>query len=216
MTRLPRVDIVIPTIGRERLELAIVSALAQTYPKARPVVLSDGPNAAWEIVKPYLGRRGLMFVETEQREGFWGAAVRELWNDTPWAAPYIKILDDDDILRPHCVELMMAPILADPNVKVTYCHTLATVWSGNKPLRERTHGESFAQNEVGHGSLLYARELAVGVKYRRSQRSVDWDWIAKMTAGLEASQIVSVPHVLYVVDDRHGDNYNKFHAEGLA
>jgi len=216
MSDLPRVDIVIPTIGRERLELAIVSALTQTYPNVRPVVLSDGPNAARAMVKPYLGRRGLVFLETPARLGHWGDPLRASWNASAVAAPYIKFLDDDDILRPHCVELMMAPILANPDVKLTYCQLASTVWSGNAILRDRFVGAEFRENDVGNGNILYAREIAATVPYSTGRRSTDWTWIAAITAGLDPKQIVSVPHALYVSDCKHGDNYDRFHREGFA
>lgn len=154
----PCVDILIPTIGRRSLEMAILSACHQTYRHTRVIVVGDGEQKTARIIVRVMKKLygAIHYWETPTPHGH-GDGVRLWWLQQEECSKWVKFLDDDDVLHPKCLTTMMP--LADKGVSAIMCSMQVAYAAGEVVTRGHTHG--IDRLEVGHcgtGQLLVDRD----------------------------------------------------------
>lgn len=156
---IPRVDVLIPTIGRRSLEMAILSACHQTYRSTRVVVIGDGEQkTARQVVRNMRKLYGAIeYWETPTPYGH-GDGVRLWWFRQEDCAPWVKCLDDDDILHPCCLATMMAHVA--PGVVAVLCKMAGTYQADGIVQRVCTHEPALDVGACGTGQMLVARDAA--------------------------------------------------------
>ncbi|MGD1809758.1 glycosyltransferase family 2 protein [Dapis sp. BLCC M126] len=107
MDKKPLVSICIPTYnGAQFLEIALESALQQTYPSIEIIVSDDdSKDDTVKIVRAFQEKTpGKIAVFEHSRYG-----IAQNWNNTVTKAQgkYIKFLLQDDLLEPNCLEEMV-------------------------------------------------------------------------------------------------------------
>lgn len=116
--RLPLVSVCIPTWNGARwLAGAMESALAQSWSRLEVLVVDDASSdESREIAVSFRDPR-VRVVSNERRLGL----VRN-WNRALALAhgEFVKLLFQDDILHPHCVEEMLRPALEDERVGLVF------------------------------------------------------------------------------------------------
>jgi glycosyltransferase involved in cell wall biosynthesis len=108
----PLVSICIPTYRRpELLERAVRSCLAQTYPHFEVLITDNSPDDA-------SSQRVARLKDPRIRYHRNGANLGPFANSSRVAAlatgTYVKFLMDDDLLKPRCLELMVAALEQHP------------------------------------------------------------------------------------------------------
>ncbi|MBP7638707.1 MAG: glycosyltransferase family 2 protein [Kiritimatiellae bacterium] len=162
-----RVDILVPTIGRSSLEVAIASAVRQTYRNGRVVIVGDGPQPDARSVARWVQRRwgAVEYRETPERFGH-GDGVKHWWLAQDECSEWVKFLDDDDTLHPACVATMMAA--AGARVSVVLCEMLMVFTARNGcAARMRIVPGEMQPGAVGTGSMLVQRDRARGIAWPR-------------------------------------------------
>ncbi|HYD23350.1 MAG TPA: glycosyltransferase family A protein [Croceibacterium sp.] len=116
----PRVAVIVPAYGVAHLVgEAIDSLRAQTFAEWECVVIDDGaPDDVAAAVAPYLADRRIRFVATGNR----GVAAARNRAVAATTAPYIALLDGDDLLRPDYLVRMVAALEADPAARLVTCN----------------------------------------------------------------------------------------------
>lgn len=110
----PRVSICIPTYQRpELLERAIRSCLAQTYPHFEIQITDNSLDDASGQRVARLKDSRILYHKNETNLGPYGNINRVAALAT---GTYIKFLMDDDLLKPRCLELMVAALEQNPSV----------------------------------------------------------------------------------------------------
>ena len=108
----PLVSICIPTYQRpELLERAIRSCLAQTYPYFEVLITDNSPDDASGQMVGRLNDPRIHYHKNETNLGPYGNINRVAKLAT---GEYIKFLMDDDLLKPRCLELMVAALKQNP------------------------------------------------------------------------------------------------------
>jgi hypothetical protein len=93
--------------------------LAQTLPDWECVVIDDGaPDDVAGAVAPYLHDPRIRFLATDNR-GVGAARNRAI---AACSAPYLTLLDGDDLLRPDYFTRVVAALEADPAARVATCN----------------------------------------------------------------------------------------------
>ena len=174
------VDVVIATVGRPSLETAIVSALSQTYPYTRCVVVSDGRrDGVKEIVDRYKDR--IVFVETERHLRRAGNGAKEFWYQSEECSPIFRYLDDDDWLPPMSIAVQVKSMV-DPKVVLSICKMWMVVWEDDTIVEERSISGKNKVGHVGNGSVMVRKSAVKGVKYEDRLYS-DFFWIRDILSG---------------------------------
>ena len=109
------VDVVVNNHNYDRyLAAAVDSALAQTHPGTRVIVVDDGStDGSREILHGYEGRVELVLKENGGQASALNAGLEHC------AGELVVFLDADDVLHPEAVERAVAALAADPGaVKV--------------------------------------------------------------------------------------------------
>jgi hypothetical protein len=110
---LPLVSILIPAYNERFFALALESALSQTYRNTEVLVCDDSPGRAIAQAVERTASPRIRYVRNPTRLGFAG-------NFTQCFAlaqgEYIKFLNDDDRLRPRCVETLARALAGNPAV----------------------------------------------------------------------------------------------------
>jgi glycosyltransferase involved in cell wall biosynthesis len=109
----PQVSILIPAYNERFFAEALESALAQTYPAIEVVVCDDSPGTGIAQAVERAASPRVRYVRNPQRRGFAGNFTQCLQLAQ---GEYIKFLNDDDRLRPQCVDVMARILAANPNV----------------------------------------------------------------------------------------------------
>lgn len=100
----PLVSITIPTYKPQFFEAALKSALNQTYRHTEIVICDDCPDdGIAQIVARYADEKRIRYIRNPQRLGRENLVkcVDEAHGE------FIKFLNDDDLLAPHCIERML-------------------------------------------------------------------------------------------------------------
>ncbi|RDE36475.1 glycosyltransferase [Parageobacillus thermoglucosidasius] len=116
---LPLVSILIPTYNRPHyFELALQSALNQTYENIEVIVCDDSTNDETEkLIKKYTAKYdNLTYIKNPTRLGKFENAIK-LFNLA--SGEYINYLMDNDLFHPQKIEKMMNYYLNDKNNEIT-------------------------------------------------------------------------------------------------
>jgi glycosyltransferase involved in cell wall biosynthesis len=200
----PLVSIIFPVYNTppRYLKAAIESVLGQIYTNWELCIADDcstDPQVA-ETIARYVGQDPRIRSTTRSENGHISAASNtalEMAGGT-WITPF----DHDDMLPEHALALAML---------AAHEHTDAgVIYSDEDKIddQDRRHLPYFkpdfdpllllGQNYLTH-LLFLRRDLVVAAGgYRLGyEGSQDWDLILRVTEGLDPSQVVHVPHVLY-------------------
>lgn len=116
MENTPLVSVIIRTCNRPYiLRNALDSICRQTYADIEVVVVEDGPNEAEALIKEYAGLNAVYYAMGTRR-GRTSAGNKGL---ELAQGKYINFLDDDDILLPRHIELLVA-CLEEKQARVAY------------------------------------------------------------------------------------------------
>lgn len=206
----PLVTVVVAAYDAERwLGATLDSVLAQTMPDWRCHVVDDGSrDGTAELVRGYAARDP-RFALTVQANAGVSAARNRLLEATRGEAPYVAVLDADDLWLPDALEQLVAVLDADP-AAVGVQSLAEYLDEAGQPIRPGAHpavqrrkfavtphgvvpavfgtGMDFAQVLVTSGlyppaSMLFRRDALDRVAgYDESFRSqVDWEMYLRMT-----------------------------------
>jgi glycosyltransferase involved in cell wall biosynthesis len=116
----PRIAVIVPAYGVAHLVgEALDSLLAQTFTDWECWVVDDGaPDDVAGAVAPYLADPRIRFLETD-KGGVSCARNRAIARSR---APYVCLLDGDDLLRPRYLACMVAALDADRDARLVTCN----------------------------------------------------------------------------------------------
>lgn len=116
----PRIAVIVPAYGvAHLLGEALDSLLGQTFADWEAIIIDDGaPDDVRGAVAPYLGDSRFRFLETDNH-GVSSARNRAIKEAT---APYIALLDGDDLFRPAYLMEMVAALDAHPDASIVTCN----------------------------------------------------------------------------------------------
>ena len=118
----PAVSVIVPAYRVTKyIADALDSIFRQTFTDYEVIVVDDGcpdTEALKQALAPYRSR--IRYIQQENR-GLAGARNTGIRNST---APLIALLDADDILEPHYLEVMIAAMRGDASLDVLYCDAL--------------------------------------------------------------------------------------------
>ena len=116
----PTVSVCIPTYnGAQYVERTIRSVLAQTFTDFELVVRDDGSTDDTLDVVQSIDDERVRIVAGRENAGAganFGLAVAEA------TGAYVKLLCQDDVIYPECLERQVAALDADPGVVMVSCH----------------------------------------------------------------------------------------------
>lgn len=163
----PRVAVIVPAYGVAHLVgEALASLQAQTLAAWECVVIDDGaPDDVGGAVAPFLADPRIRFVATPNH-GVSAARNRAI---AETGAPYVALLDGDDLLRRDYLARTVAALDADPEARLVTCN--ARIF-GAVP-RERP---CFTAQTL-RGSLAEVLDRSFGVYIGTTFRRVDFDAI---------------------------------------
>jgi glycosyltransferase involved in cell wall biosynthesis len=169
-TATARIAVIVPAYGvAHLLGEALDSVLAQTFTEWECWVIDDGaPDDVAGAVAPYLADPRIRFLETDNA-GVGCARNRAI---TRSRAPYVCLLDGDDLLRLRYLERMVAALDADPDARLVTCNARMF---GALP-QERFCASAF-QRGAGDatGTLADVLERRFNVYIGSAFRRVDWE-----------------------------------------
>jgi glycosyltransferase involved in cell wall biosynthesis len=120
-------SVLIPAYNERHFAAAFESARSQTYAPLEIVVCDDSPGSAIEETVKGAADARVRYERNPRRLGFGGNFSRcyELSR-----GEYVKFLNDDDLLRPACVEVLAGALAADPGTKLAASRRLMIDESG--------------------------------------------------------------------------------------
>lgn len=124
---LPRVSLIIRSVGRDELAEALSSAGAQTHP-AVEIIVVDATGGAHPPVPASAGIHPIVFVPGASRRSRPVAANTGL---DAASGDYLGFLDDDDLLLPTHVEGLVAVLETDPACALAFSAAQET-WPGGE------------------------------------------------------------------------------------
>jgi glycosyltransferase involved in cell wall biosynthesis len=115
---LPLVSIIIRTIGRPAvLTEALNSIRAQKYHNIEIIVIEDGQAVSSQMIKQNYPELQILYNATEARVGRCKAGNLGL---ALTKGKYINFLDDDDVLLPDHIEILVEILEANPSYSAAY------------------------------------------------------------------------------------------------
>jgi Glycosyl transferase family 2 len=117
----PLVDVGIPVTHRwQFVGAAVESVLAQTVTQWHLVVSQDGPHddRVWTELEPYLGDPRVSYSVADESRG---AARNKSSLINSGTAPFVALLDDDDLWKPQFLEHQLEFLLAHKDVAFVFC-----------------------------------------------------------------------------------------------
>lgn len=204
----PKIDIILPTYNRaNKIKIAIDSIINQTYPNWVLHIVNDGGEDISSIIEDYKDKRIKYY--SRKHTGKPGAVNYVLKNSKN---PYIAYMDDDDIVFPNHLELLLTAAIEN-NKEFVYSDTYLT------EIKEKT-GEQLSQkiennldvnyemlrfqNYINHKQILHTRKLykKVGEYDERLSILIDWDYIKRLAKESEPYhvKIITGNHFLYIKD----------------
>ena len=163
----PRVAVIVPAYGVAHLVgEALASLQAQRLAEWECVVIDDGaPDDVAGAVAPFLADPRIRFLATPNR-GVSAARNRAI---TATTAPYVALLDGDDLLRPDYLARTVAALDADPDARLVTCN--ARIF-GAVPRERRCF-----DGQPSRGSLGDVLDRSFGVYIGTTFRRADFDAI---------------------------------------
>ena len=162
---MPRVDVLITTIGRPSLEQAVLAGLRQSYADCRVVIISDGEcararQATLAMSNASIHEPPVLYTETPKRFGA-GNLAKHWWINSGQASPWIRTCDDDDWIPPDSVKHMMAQVQDDTVLVMAPTMTLQNF--AGRPVKYRVTRGVLVPDQCGFGSALFNTEAAQGI-----------------------------------------------------
>lgn len=119
-TGTPRVAVIVPAYGvAHLLHEALDSLQSQTLEHWECVVVDDGaPDDVAGAVAPFLADPRITLLQTDNG----GVSTARNRAIAATSAPYIALLDGDDLFRPDYLEKMTAALEADPQARLVTCN----------------------------------------------------------------------------------------------
>lgn len=116
----PLVTILIPTYKRQSLlPEAIRSALDQTYPHLEVLILDDcSPDGTAAVAAPFERDPRVRYIRHRTNLGLpcnWKFGIEAARGD------FFTILHDDDAFEPTFIQNLLAPLLDDPTLALSFC-----------------------------------------------------------------------------------------------
>jgi glycosyltransferase involved in cell wall biosynthesis len=115
----PRIAVIVPAYGVAHLVgEALASVRAQTFAEWECWIVDDGaPDGVTEAVAPFLADPRVRLLETAHG----GVSCARNRAIARTRAPYIALLDGDDLLRPRYFERIVAALDAEPDARLVTC-----------------------------------------------------------------------------------------------
>lgn len=198
-----KVSVVIPTIGRPELRLAVESVLAQSQHVEEVIVAADTDDI---LDLPEDSR--IRIIRTGPRAG---GNVARMAGIRLASAPLVALLDDDDTWVEDKLERQVAALRHHVLARQTWlCTSLVEESTGRIwPERLIEEDESIlvylfrktrlrgGQGALHTSTMLFPRELALDHPFDESLRfHQDTDWLTRLDHELPGLPVVQVPHPL--------------------
>lgn len=179
----PRVAVIVPAYGvAHLLGEALGSLQAQTLAAWECVVIDDGaPDDVAAAVAPFLADPRIRFVSTANR-GVSAARNRAVAETT---APYLALLDGDDMLRPEYLAATVAVLDGDPAARLVTCN--ARIF-GAVPRERNCFSSRQGSGDGAHGSLADVLDRSFGVHIGTTFRRADFDSIGGFDTAMAQSE----------------------------
>ena len=171
-TTSPRVAVIVPAYGvAHLLAEAMDSLLAQTLADWECVVVDDGaPDDVAAAVQPYLGDSRVTFLATDNA----GVSTARNRAIAATSAPFVALLDGDDILRPDYLARTTAALEADAQARLV---TVNARIFGAVPQERLCFTTRQGSTDGRHGSLADVLDRSFGVYIGSTFRRADFDAI---------------------------------------
>ena len=209
------VSIIIPTYRRlHELQLAVQSALDQTYENIEVIVVSDGPDPEIRVALEHSHPK-LSYYELEVNSG--PAEARNRGVQLSHGA-WLTFLDDDDLMLPEKVEHQMRLAQKEtPNTMIS-CRTIYRhngkddIWPARPigPAEDVGDYILIRPSLLGRPgvlpvqSLLIHRSLMQAVPFTTHKDHEDWAWLLEIWHGAGARiKFLWEPLVVYNIETEH-------------
>ena len=168
----PRVAVIVPAYGVAHLVgEALASLQAQTFAAWECVVVDDGaPDDVAGAVAPFLNDPRIGFLATANHR-LPGARNRAI---AASRAPYVALLDGDDLFRPDYLERMVAAFDADPAARFVTCN--ARIFGAVERARLCVDAKQGTGNGAT-GSLADVLDRSFNVYIGSLFRRTDWQTV---------------------------------------
>jgi len=179
----PRVAVIVPAYGVAHLVgEALHSLQTQTLPDWECVVIDDGaPDDVAAAVAPFLSDPRIRFVASDNR-GVSAARNRAIAATT---APYLALLDGDDLLRPHYLERTVAVLEREPEARLATCN--ARIF-GAVPRERSCVDAAQGRGDGVRGSLADVLDRSFNVYIGSTFRRTDYDRIGGFDTRMAQSE----------------------------
>jgi glycosyltransferase involved in cell wall biosynthesis len=216
----PLITVAIPTFGRlDLLRRAVDSVQSQTYSHWTLVVSDDEDpsDETWNYLLDLSQRdRRIRAIRNGPRHGQVGNTNNALMNAT---GAWVKLLHDDDVLRPNCLERLAQAVSGLEGVAIVSC--LATYVRHDRVVkrdrsrsryREIIHSKevplAMYLQEAGPGEptrvMVHRRVIEAGTLFEEVEglvSGVDSDWSAR--ASRHGDLLLVNEHLVELHDDNH-------------
>ena len=201
----PQIDIILPTYNRaNKIKIALESIINQTYQKWTLYVVNDGGEDVSEIIKDFKDKRIKYYnIKHIGKSGALNYGLKISNNH------YISYMDDDDIIFPQHLELLLTASLQNKR-NFVYSDTYLTEIDEKtgKQISQKiennldvTYEMLRFQNYINHKQILHTRELykKVGEYDEKLSILIDWDYIKRLAKIEEPYhvKIITGNHFLY-------------------
>jgi glycosyltransferase involved in cell wall biosynthesis len=197
----PQVSAIIPTYNRKRyVQLAIDSALTQTYPNLEVIVVDDGSTDGTEAALAGYAEK-IRYIKQENQ----GESVARNVGIYASQGEYIALLDSDDLWKPDKVERQLEFLQNNPDIGLVSCHVgvineHGTVVTGGpvhpEQKSDRVSLENLVLDSPVHAStiLLHRQSLDdVGVFDTTIRYGEDWDLCLRLASKYQIGFILGEP-----------------------
>jgi glycosyltransferase involved in cell wall biosynthesis len=178
----PLVSILIPSFNPRFFEVCLRSAIGQTWSNLEILVGDDCPGAEIETIVAGLMQRDprISYRRNQPRLGrshnFCSLLERS-------SGEFIKYINDDDLIAPNCVELMMDALLKNPSAVLVSSQRHMIDEAGkrlpvgptNRPL---TRVDTYAEGTSLIDGILQSEFNALGEPTTVLFRKSDLDWVS--------------------------------------
>lgn len=200
----PLISILIPTYNPDpkHLELAIQSALDQTYPNLEVCVADDASTdpRTRQTIEMYAARDPRLKFVFRAENGHISDATNSALSLAQ--GEYVTLLDQDDLLAPHALSVMVRELRAHPDTEIAYSDEDKVDdkgWRSNPHFKpDWNHTLALAQNYVCHLMVLRrALVESVGGFKKGMEGAQDHDLLLRCIERIDHRTIRHVPEVLY-------------------
>lgn len=200
----PLISLVMPTYNTPDAYLvaAIESVLAQVYPRWELCIADDAspkPHVR-KILEDYCRRDPRIKVAYRKRNGHIVAASNSALELA--SGSFVALLDHDDALHPLALHFVAEAIVENPRCELVYTDEDKIGLDGARQdpyfKSDLNYELLLAHNMICHlGCYRTSRVRHLGGFRAGFEGAQDYDLALRFIEGLEPSQVVHVPHVLY-------------------